>query len=344
MNHRLRVAGRAARLCLLMLLALTGISRLSPLESHAAVFAVTGTTHQDYPTGLQAQPILILLSLGSPATDASATSVAPLTNGAASRPHSAHSTEGSVSEPKQQRVHSRVAGRPVRFVNNLVMSGRRLASDSLRQATASRPPARKLAPTPTVVSPTFQGTISILDQRTRQVITPVLWRPGCPVPLEDFRLLQVDHWGFDGSEHQGEVVIHKDVAGAVLQAMRRLWEVRFPIERMEPVNTYTGPSAAVAANNTTALNCRSVRGVPGVWSEHSYGRAIDINPVRNPYVAANGTVLPAEGVAYTDRSRRAVGMLRAGDPAVEAFKDIGWHWGGDWTNPADYQHFSATGR
>lgn len=195
-----------------------------------------------------------------------------------------------------------------------------------------------------VASPNFRGTVSLLGERTRALITPVLWRPGCPVPLEDLRLVQVDHWGFDGREKQGEIVVHKDEAPSIVQATRQLWQARFPIERMEPVNTYTGPSTSIAANNTTALNCRSVRGRPGVWSEHSYGRAIDINPVRNPYVAANGTILPPEGAPYTDRSRRALGMIRHDDRVVRAFEEIGWEWGGDWTDPIDYQHFSATGR
>jgi hypothetical protein len=30
--------------------------------------------------------------------------------------------------------------------------------------------------------------------------------------------------------------------------------------------------------------------------------------------------------------------------AVQAFASVGWGWGGNWTSPKDYQHFSATGR
>ena len=35
--------------------------------------------------------------------------------------------------------------------------------------------------------------------------------------------------------------------------------------------------------NTAAFNCRYVVGRPGVWSEHASGRAIDVNPLVNPY-------------------------------------------------------------
>jgi hypothetical protein len=81
-----------------------------------------------------------------------------------------------------------------------------------------------------------------------------------------------------------------------------------------------------------------------VWSEHSYGRAIDINPVQNPYVSGDGTVSPPAGAGFTDRSRAAPGMIVADDAVVRAFAAIGWEWGGDWSSAKDYQHFSASGR
>ena len=170
------------------------------------------------------------------------------------------------------------------------------------------------------------------------------WREGCPVPLADLRLLTVDYWGFDGREHAGELVIHEREAEDVIVAMRRLYDARFPIRRMLLVDAYGGDDdRSMAANNTSAFNCRAVTGQPGVWSEHSYGRAIDINPVQNPYVL-DGAVLPPEGRAYKDRSLEAAGMIHPGDPVVRAFADIGWSWGGRWESPTDYQHFSATGR
>jgi hypothetical protein len=239
-----------------------------------------------------------------------------------------------VCAPRAGRVEAASPGAVGRAVVDAVRGAAEVPGTRARSGQSGRPER----------PPAFHGGISPLDRRTIGIITPVLWRPGCPVPLEDLRLLRVDHWGFDGREHRGEVIIHEDYAGDVLRVMRRLWELRFPIERMEPVNTYTGPDPEVAANNTTALNCRSVRGVSGVWSEHSYGRAIDINPVRNPYVSADGRVLPAEGVRFVDRSRRVLGAIHSGDPVVRAFASIGWEWGGEWTEPVDYQHFSATGR
>jgi hypothetical protein len=169
------------------------------------------------------------------------------------------------------------------------------------------------------------------------------WHPGCPVRLEDFRLLSLDHWGFDGAVHKGEMVVHRDQADAVIRVFGRLFEAAFPIEQMVLVDEYGGDDdRSMAANNTSAFNCRPVTGGTS-WSEHSYGRAIDINPIQNPYVTS-ASVLPPAGVPYADRTKDVPGMIHTSDVVVGAFASIGWGWGGDWSSIKDYQHFSATGR
>lgn len=132
------------------------------------------------------------------------------------------------------------------------------------------------------------------------------------------------------------------LAEEVVAIMNDLYDARFPIERMEPVDVYDGDDdLSMAANNTSAFNCRPVTGGSS-WSEHSYGRAIDINPLVNPYVRGS-TVLPPEGAQYADRSLSATGMIHGGDQVVDAFAAQGWKWGGYWDSPIDYQHFSTTG-
>ena len=101
---------------------------------------------------------------------------------------------------------------------------------------------------------------------------------------------------------------------------------------------------SMAADNTSAFNCRFVSGKPGVWSQHAYGRAIDINPIENPYVVpSSGYVSPPAGRRFADRSRNAPGMVHRRDAVVRAFAKVGWEWGGRWPGAKDYQHFSATG-
>ena len=187
-----------------------------------------------------------------------------------------------------------------------------------------------------VLGPSFRSAI---DPVTAADL-PYSWRSGCPVPPSSLRRVEVTHLGFDGLDHQGVLVVHADHARAIVDVFSRLYANGFPIERMVPVDAYGGDDdASMAANNTSAFNCRAVTGGTR-FSEHSYGWAIDVNPVQNPYVRGT-TVLPPGG--HTDRSP-APGRITAGDSTVQAFAAIGWHWGGYWSYPIDYQHFSATNR
>jgi len=191
-------------------------------------------------------------------------------------------------------------------------------------------------------APAFHGRAERIDAETRARMSGVSWHRGCPVGFAELRLLSVSHWGFDGRVHRGRLVVNRDAATAMLSAMRSLYQLRFPIRQMRLVDAYGADDhRSMAADNTSAFNCRFVAGSPGVWSEHAYGRAIDLNPIENPYVTASGYVSPPAGAPFADRSRRRRGMVGAG--AVEAFAAAGWEWGGDWPWPRDYQHFSASG-
>jgi D-alanyl-D-alanine carboxypeptidase len=190
--------------------------------------------------------------------------------------------------------------------------------------------------------PGFHGSSAPIDAATGQRMR-WSWRPGCPVPLADLRLVRADHWGFDGRVHRGELVVHQQAAADVLWVLARLYRERFPIQRMRLVDAYRGSDdRSMAANNTSGFNCRRVAGSAS-WSEHAYGRAIDLNPLRNPYVAG-GHVSPPAGRPYADRSPHAPGMVHAGDAVVRSFAAVGWRWGGSWRSAKDYQHFSSTGR
>ncbi len=197
--------------------------------------------------------------------------------------------------------------------------------------------------TTTVAAPDeFVGRIVEIDAGIAERMS-ASWRPGCPVELSDLRLLELAHWNYDERISTGELVVHADHAEDIVDVFAVLFEQRFPIERMELVDVYDGDDdRSMAANNTSAFNCREVAWKPGVWSNHAFGAAIDVNPLVNPYVAGPN-IFPPEGEPFADRSVRAQGGLYPGDPAVEAFFAIGWGWGGNWTGAKDWQHFSASG-
>jgi hypothetical protein len=189
--------------------------------------------------------------------------------------------------------------------------------------------------------PRFQATVERIPPQVRARMTS--WHRGCPVAPRDLRLVTLTHWGFDGKAHLGRLMVAHRQAKNIVRAMHRLYDIGFPIRRMRLIDAYgSDDHRSMAANNTSAFNCRFVSGTTR-WSEHAYGRAIDINPVQNPAVEGSH-VSPPAGRPYADRSRRARGMVHAGDAVVRAFAAVGWEWGGHWRPFIDYQHFSATGR
>ncbi len=191
----------------------------------------------------------------------------------------------------------------------------------------------------------FRGVIETIDPATGAELRSTTWRPGCPVPISHLRLLTLSYLGFDGAVHEGPMIVNENVAEDVVRVFGRLFRARFPIKRIALARRYRPNHDRPTKNDVTAaFNCRPATDNPGVWSQHAYGLAIDINPLQNPYVRSDGSVLRPAARPYRDRSLDESGMIHAGDIVVRAFARIGWGWGGNYTSIKDYQHFSSTGR
>ena len=200
------------------------------------------------------------------------------------------------------------------------------------------------------------------------------WFAGCPVPPSDLVLLEIPYWSVPAygtgpaptpeEKRDGKIVIHKSAAPTVCAAFRAMYEKKFPLTSVKlvtefpprPGKTESGSDdASMKANNTSSFNCRPPAGGSGGFSEHAYGRALDINPLWNPFYV-NGRVMPAEGQAYVSTGtsdRTSVlskvwapdGVFHKSDhPIVQLFKGAGWGWGGEWSSKKDYQHFSSSGK
>jgi hypothetical protein len=190
--------------------------------------------------------------------------------------------------------------------------------------------------------PPYEATIERLDAAAQDEMTGVSWHRGCPVPLRELRVIHMTIWGFDREAHPGNLIVHRRWADDLAHVFRRIYRSRFPIWRMHPADRYDGSDQrSMRADNTSAFNCRFVAGTTR-WSQHAYGRAIDLNPVENPYVSGSH-VSPRAGRPFADRSRDRRGMVHRVDVVWRAFHRIGWAWGGSWSGAKDYQHFSSTG-
>ncbi|MEJ6680800.1 MAG: M15 family metallopeptidase [Flavobacteriales bacterium] len=163
----------------------------------------------------------------------------------------------------------------------------------------------------------------------------------CDMVIKDLVLLQsvkVAYLNLDGETQMGELIVHHELTEEVVDIFREIYECKFPIEKMMPINLYDcNDDKSMEDNNTSAFNYRTVSGSRKL-SDHSFGRAIDINPLFNPYIRRS-KVQPENGRKYTDRGSHVEGMIQENDCVVQEFKSRGWQWGGDWKYSKDYQHF-----
>jgi hypothetical protein len=218
--------------------------------------------------------------------------------------------------------------------------------------------ARKCAPLPTLqilivlavflfstplLAQTADAVAPITPERCAQMKAHRVLNPGAPVGCDRLRLVTFSYLGFDGQEHaDAELIVLDAVADHALAIFVALRARAFPIHSVRPMDAFNGSDdAAIAANNTSSFNVRAVAG-SGNISLHSYGVAIDLNPVQNPYVIRswNGLVVePRSAGAYANRRNQRPGMA---EPVIALFAAHGFsEWGGRWANPTDYQHFQV---
>jgi len=194
-------------------------------------------------------------------------------------------------------------------------------------------------PSDAATAPPFSAQVARLTPDEKKALVGVVWRPGCPVPLEDLRRVSVRHHDGDGGHPMGVLVVHRIIASDVIAVFADLYEQGFAIARMEGIERYAGSDDdSMAANNTSAFNCREMTGKKGVYSLHAYGLALDVNPLVNPYVHGK-RVLPPGGARYVDRTETVTGMIVRDDGVVRAFRARGFGWGGDFRSVQDWQHF-----
>lgn len=175
----------------------------------------------------------------------------------------------------------------------------------------------------------------VIDQMTKYNI----WSQQCPVPLEHLRVVTVTHYNFAGKTVQGEIMVHMKIAEKVVDIFKELFERKFPIHSIKLMQEFEGNDIlSMEANNSSAFNFRKIANTDKI-SQHSYGIAIDINPVQNPYIRYDNqtiSIQPQASKDFLDRTQIRPGMV---EEIVDLFKGHGFNWGGDWTSLKDYQHF-----
>lgn len=193
----------------------------------------------------------------------------------------------------------------------------------------------------------FRGSVEPIPEKIAANMIGKTWHSGCPLPLKSLSYVTVSYWGFDHQVHEGHFVVLKNLAGESMQIFQALFDMKFPIEKMQLPDVYaTSPKDNWSSvdwkssedNNTNGFFCREDDQNPGQFSPHTYGIAFDINPVQNPSYIANKQIMPKAGKKYFNRQLQPPGMVN--EKVVALFAKYGWKWGGYFTpGNLDYQHF-----
>lgn len=170
------------------------------------------------------------------------------------------------------------------------------------------------------------------------------------IAREQLRYLKVLHFNYNHEVQVGELIVNVNIAEDVRNIFRELYEQEYEIQSMLLVDRFwtaedNGASTdrnSIENNNTSAFFYRNIAGTDQL-SNHAMGYAIDINPLQNPCVAYNedGSFreIYTDMERYIDRANGEPHMIGHEDICYQIFAKYGFTWGGDWTDPIDYQHF-----
>lgn len=237
------------------------------------------------------------------------------------------------------------------------------AGEEPSDAPAAAPSSATASPSPSAppTSPTVDPSPSaepapseVPEPATANVrirpVPPAQWRrmvaagmvyDACPVRSRAvLRRVVVNHYTYDGSIARGVLVVNRDVARSMARIMTRLFEAEFPMRRMVPVEAYDGDTLrSLQADNTSAFNCRRPDQInaPPAASPHANGRAIDINPRRNPWMDLRCQCW-SPSARFADRTPGR-GKVLEGGVVWQAFIDEGWVWQN--IDVPDYMHFDT---
>lgn len=218
-------------------------------------------------------------------------------------------------------------------------------SVTVEPATSS--PAPEPTAAPTAASVASRGTAQPIPEDIRQSMMGLSYRENDHITLDELSYLTIPYYDFNYQPQIGHMVVNSALAEEVLDIFAELYEIQYPIERMELVDNYGADDyESIEANNTSAFNYRLSTDGSGRVSQHGLGRAIDINPQINPYVTSDGTGAHENAREYWSRdiSQWSSDIAKAAyigtDTEIyDIFISRGWSWGGSWTSYRDYQHF-----
>lgn len=196
--------------------------------------------------------------------------------------------------------------------------------------------------------PQRRGTAQPIPDDIREYMSGKSMHSNNNISYDDLSYLTVPHYDFNGGIAEGHMVINAALAEELLDIFAELYDIQYPIERMELIDKYDADDyTSIEFNNTSAFNYRVSTDGSNRLSRHALGRAVDINPQINPYVSSDGTGSHSNAAEYWSRNYQNwssdVARRAYIGPEAEIYNifvnKYGWEWGGSWSSYRDYQHF-----
>lgn len=173
------------------------------------------------------------------------------------------------------------------------------------------------------------------------------WVDNNDIALSELRYIKLLHYNFNGEVQVGELIANVALVQDYREIFTELLKAKYQIFSMFLIDNYWADTPAqsdwqsIDVNNTSAF-CYRKSSVGNKLSNHAFGRAIDINPMQNPYVTLKNGKKSCEhenAMDFIDRADPKDHMITHDDLCYKLFIEHGFTWGGDWSNPLDYQHF-----
>ena len=215
-------------------------------------------------------------------------------------------------------------------------------------------------PAPTAEPVSGRGSMEPIPETVWQSMQGRSWTENPYVRYDSLMYLTLPYYDFNYNIQIGHMVCATAVAEDVVNIFSELFDIKYPIERMEPIDGYydgltaefdTPDRNSMGHNNTSCFCYRVVSGSSKL-SNHAFGRAIDLNPKTNPW-ERNGSVSPRNAQMYARRGQTAAATdftnwtdveraacIGTDTEVYRIFRKYGWEWGGEiWGTEHDYQHF-----
>lgn len=199
------------------------------------------------------------------------------------------------------------------------------------------------------------GTKEDIPESVKKQMEGISMQHFSGVDYSDLSYLTIPYFDFNGSVQQGHMIVNKKLADEVLLIFQELYKIKYPIEKMELIDNFSGSKkltgdaldyASIEANNTSAFNDRKVvtnDGVQNTVSKHALGQAIDINPYINP----DGSFSHDNAKKYVKERKSQEGWsdtekaacITPDSEIYKIFTKYGWTWLGNSSYTGDTQHF-----